>query len=65
MSDDLLLTYADLEARWRIAGKTDKSRRKTLLRRLELWGLRPLEGTRGKQAVFRPADVLKAEQRAA
>ena len=62
---DSLITYADLEARWHITGPNAKAIRKALLRRCEALGLQRLRGTRGDATLFRPADVLKAEARAA
>lgn len=65
MNTDTLLTYADLERRWHIKGPNAKAVRKSLLRRCEALGLQRLRGTRGDATLFRPADVLKAEARAA
>ncbi len=60
-----LMTYADLEARGKPPGETDKAKRKWLHRHMAAWGLRPLMGGRGDGARFRPADVDRAEERAA
>lgn len=62
--NDGLLTFGDLEARWRPPGQTPMARRKWLLRRISSWRL-PLLSGRGESARFRPVDVLKAEARAA
>lgn len=63
MSDGLL-TVEEVMQRWRIAG-TDQARWKAFRRRCAKWGLRPLRGTRGAGQLFRPADVDRAEARAA
>jgi hypothetical protein len=66
MSGDLeLLGDDDLEARLKPQGPTPAARRKWLQRTLTRWGLRPMRGTRGKNARFRLQDVLKAEERGA
>ena len=44
---------------------TPAARAKWVQRLAARWGLRPLDGTRGKAARFRMADVLRAEERAA
>lgn len=62
---EALITYADLEVRWHIQGVNAKAKRKALLRRCEAMGLHRIRGTRGAAALFRPADVLKAEARGA
>jgi hypothetical protein len=62
--NDKLLSYADLEARWQPPSATPKARRKWIIRRCQDWGIRALSGTRGKDARFRPVDVLKGEARA-
>ena len=66
MSGDLeLMSYDDLEARLKPQGVTPAARRKWLQRTLSRWGLRPMRGTRGKNARFRKQDVLSAEARGA
>lgn len=65
VSTDRLMTWADLALRWRIQAPNQKALQQALYRRCRDWGLQPMRGTRGDQAVFRPADVLKAEDRAA
>lgn len=57
MSDAELATWADVEARWKPPGETPAARRKWVQRMAARWGLRPLAGTRGKAARFRPADT--------
>lgn len=59
------LNQAALMARWHIDGPSLAARRKALQRRCEAWGLRPMKGTRGPGALFRAADVDRAEERAA
>ena len=57
MADDSggLVTWAALIARWH-AADVEQARR---------WKLKSLAGTRGRSALFRMADVLRAEERAA
>jgi hypothetical protein len=59
------LTAEQLMVRWHIDGPTLAARRKALQRRCQAWGLRPMTGTRGPRALYRPADVDRAEARAA
>lgn len=61
MSNDELLTWDDLEKRWRPPGKTPQARRKWVQRRVRAWGI-PHEPVR-YQPRFLPAEVLKAEHR--
>lgn len=60
-----LLSYSDLEARWKAQGRTAEARRKWVRRRCVRLGLRPMVGFgRGECARFRPASVERAEARA-
>ena len=63
--DGGLLGWKDITRRWKPMGKTPAARAKWVQRLAARWGLRPLDGTRGKAARFRMADVLRAEERAA
>lgn len=65
MSEDHLTTWDDLEQRWQPPGESAAAKRKWVQRRAAHWGLKPLAGTRGKAARFRPTDVLRAEAKAA
>lgn len=60
-----LLTWSDLEARWKARGVTVAERRRWVRDRARSWKLEPLRGTRGEDARFRPLDVVNAEARAA
>jgi len=55
------LTAAELLARWEIAGETQKAKLGNLAKRCAAWGLRPLRGTRGLEALYNRADVVHAE----
>jgi hypothetical protein len=63
--DSQLLTLAQLMERWKITGTTARAKTEAFRRRAGAWGLKPLQGTRGPAALFRPQDVLKAEEKAA
>lgn len=65
MSEDEMITWEDLEARWRAPGPTPKARRKWVQRIAHRTGLKPFTGSRGASVRFRPADVLRAEERGA
>lgn len=65
MPTEALLTWGDLELRWRALGVNPAARRRWVRDRARRWGLRPLKGTRGEDARFRPLDVVNAEARAA
>lgn len=58
-----LLTMDELVDRWQPPGPTPAARDKWMRRRMGEWGLKPLAGTRGGNARFRPADVDRAEAR--
>ncbi len=60
-----LITVQELMQRWHIEAATEAARAKAFRRRCAKWGLRPLSGTRGAGQLFRPADVARAEARAA
>lgn len=64
---DKPLTQAELIERWRIPteGRSYRAVREDLYRRMAAGGLHRMKGTRGEKALFRPADVLRAEERAA
>jgi len=59
------LTMQQLIERWHIDGPSDEAKRKAFYRRADLWGLKAMAGTRGHKALFRAADVDRAEERAA
>ena len=59
------MTMEELIRRWHIEGPTDEAKRKAFYRRANAWGLRSLAGTRGAKALYRAADVDRAEERAA
>ena len=59
-----LLTWEDLERRWKPPMADPTLRRQWLRRSAARWGLRPMLGTRGATARFAPAAVKRAEERA-
>lgn len=59
------LSAEELCARWSIAGATHDQRLFNLARRCRDYGLRPLKGSRGWEALYARADVLSAESYAA
>jgi hypothetical protein len=59
--DSQLLTLDQLMLRWHITGTSARAKKEAFRRRAGSWGLKPLDGTRGASALFRPQDVLKAE----
>ncbi len=63
MTDLGLVSYSDLEARWRPPCATPKERRKWLLRKVRALDLRPAIPGRGNEVRFRLASVLSAEER--
>lgn len=65
MSDAALITYDDLESRWKPPGANPKARRKWIIRRCKQWRLIPLPGGRGDSTRFRLVDLLRIEERAA
>lgn len=65
MSEDTLMTLRQVMARWCVTGPTPRAQKATFDRRAGAWGLKPLSGTRGVNALFRPVDVLRAEERGA
>ena len=64
---DKPLTQEELIERWRIptAGRSERAIRADLYRRMAVGGLCRMKGTRGKTATYRPADILRAEEKAA
>lgn len=60
-----LLSWTDLNERWRPMGDTAKERLEHLQRMAREWGLKAMRGTRGASARFHPMDVVDAEARAA
>jgi hypothetical protein len=59
------LTAEGLCARWNIAGDSDEARLVNLARKCRLWGLEPMKGTRGWEALYARSKVLAAEAYAA
>lgn len=59
------LTAEGMCARWAIPGMTHEQRLDNLARRCRDYGLRPLKGTRGWEALYGRAEVLAAESYAA
>ncbi|MCG3206292.1 MAG: hypothetical protein KCHDKBKB_03026 [Elusimicrobia bacterium] len=59
------LTALELMERWHIAAETPELRLTYLARKAREWGLQPLAGTRGWDALYPRADVLHAEEYAA
>ena len=60
-----LLTWADLEERWKVVGETPEKRRRVVRELARRWKLDAMSGTRGDGARFRPLDVINAEARGA
>lgn len=60
-----LLSWEDLDTRWKPVGDTPEKRRRVLRDWARRWKLEPLRGTRGDGARFRPLDVINAEALAA
>lgn len=60
-----LLSWGDLERRWKPLGETSAERQRHLQRMARTWGLKAMRGTRGATARFHPMDVVDAEARAA
>ncbi len=63
MSDGGLVSYADLEVRWRPTGPTPRARHVWVVRRVGQLGLRPAVPGRGVTVRFRLASVLAAEEK--
>lgn len=59
------LTAEALCERWNIAGDSDEARLYNLARKCRLWGLEPMKGTRGWEALYARGAVLAAESYAA
>lgn len=59
------LTAKELAERWSIKADTPELRLTYVTRYARKWGLRPLDGTRGWEALYNRADVLHAESYAA
>lgn len=55
------LSAGELCERWRITAETEALELVYLARLCRRWGLRPLSGTRGWEALYRREDVLHAE----
>jgi len=55
------LTAAELCKRWKIDAGTEARQLLYLSRKCSAWGLRPLKGGRGWNALYSRADVLHAE----
>ena len=61
-----VLSYQDLEARWKAKGKTPQARNRWIRRRCVALGLKPMPAFgRGTNARFRFADVLRQEEKSA
>jgi hypothetical protein len=58
-------TALELCDRWKIAGETPEKQLFNLARKCRAWGLVPLKGTRGWEALYGRGDVLHAETYAA
>lgn len=54
-------TAEQLCVHWKIPGGTPELMLHNLAKRAKKWGLRPLQGTRGWDALYAPAAVLHAE----
>ena len=54
-------TAAELIKRWEIAGAHPRAKLGNLAKRCTAWGLRPLKGTRGMEALYNRADVVQEE----
>lgn len=59
------LTASELLRRWEIAGADESARLHNLARRCRDWGLEPLKGTRGREALYGRVAVQSAEAYAA
>ena len=59
------LTASELMRRWEIAGADESARLHNLARRCRDWGLEPLKGTRGREALYGRVAVQSAEAYAA
>jgi len=59
------LTALELCERWHVEASTAELQLLYLSRKCRAWGLRPLEGTKGWNALYGRADVLHAESFAA
>jgi hypothetical protein len=59
-----LLSYADVCARLGQPVPQDAPGWQRLYRKLTAWKLKPIKGTRGKEARFRPASLAMALERA-
>lgn len=59
------LTAEELCGRWNIAGDSGEARLFNLARKCRQWGLEPMKGTRGWEALYARSKVLAAESYAA
>lgn len=59
------LTASDLMRRWEIPGADESARLHNLARRCRDWGLVPMKGTRGREALYGRVAVQAAEAYAA
>lgn len=59
------LTAEELCERWHVDAETEALQLHSLARLCRRWHLRPMSGTRGWDALYRRADVLRAETFAA
>jgi hypothetical protein len=59
------MTAEALCARWAIQGALREEKLRNLARRCREYGLQPMKGTRGWEALYARADVLSAESYAA
>lgn len=59
------LSAEELCARWHVVGDSPELRLFNLARRCREYGLKPLKGSRGWEALYARADVLSAESYAA
>jgi hypothetical protein len=64
-ADGGLVGFAELELRWKPAGKTAEARRRVVREQCARLGLRPVFGGRGEAVRFKFAHVIKAEDAAA
>lgn len=55
------LTAKELCERWHVEAETDELRLLYLSRKCRAWGLKPLQGGRGWNALYQRADVMHAE----
>ena len=55
------LTAQELCERWHVEAPSDKLKLLYLSRNCRAWGLKPLKGTRGWNALYQRADVVHAE----